>query len=127
LGILDEKRRRTSCQRQAIQIMIGDDNDDAIEAGREIADRCNCDARKGAIEVPMLKSMRVARDDRRFIAMHVIGVIAMTVGMVMSVIMFVTVMMRFVGVIVPMDVRIVAAAVPMMNQAHVTLRPQLAN
>jgi hypothetical protein len=40
------------------------------------------------------------------------------VRMAIFVVVFVTVMVRFVGVIVAMDVRIVSSAVPMMNQAH---------
>ena len=67
----------------------------------------------------MLEPMRIAGDDRRFIAVYVIGVIAVTVRVVMlAVAAFVAVMVRFVGSIVMMDVRIVSSAMPMMNDAH---------
>ncbi len=64
--------------------MVGDCNDCRIEVGCEIADRCDCDAREWAIEVPMLETMRIARDDCGFIAVGVVSVIAVTVGMVIS-------------------------------------------
>ena len=107
--------------------MVGDWTDGAIEVGCDIVDRCDSDAREWAIEVPMLEAMRIACDDCGFIAVGVVGVIAMTVGMVL-VAMFVMVMMvRFAGaIVVTMDVRIVSSAVPMMKQAHVPPRLQLA-
>jgi hypothetical protein len=45
-------------------------------------------------------------------------VIAVTVPMVIFVVVFVIVMVRFIRAVVMMDVRIVSPAVPMMNQAH---------
>jgi hypothetical protein len=98
--------------------MVGDCNDGGIEIGRDIADWCDCDSGEGTIEVPMLEAMRIACDDRCFITVCVVGVIAVTVGLVIFVVVFVMVIVRFVGAIVAMDVRIVSAAVPMMNQAH---------
>ena len=85
----------------------------------EVANWRDCDAFERAIEVPMLEPMRIAGDDRRFIAIYVIGVIAVTVRVVtLAVAAFVAVMVRFVGSIVMMDVRIVSSAMPMMNDAH---------
>jgi len=98
--------------------MLGDRNDGGIEIGCDIADRCNCDAREGTIEVPMLEAMGIACDDCGFIAVYVVGVIAVTVGMVIFVGVFVIVTVRFIRGVVMMDVRIVSSAVPMMNQAH---------
>lgn len=79
--------------------------------------------------MPMLKPMRIADDDRGFIAMYVISVIAVTVRIVTCVVVFVIVMVRFIRRIVMMGVRIVSSAVPMMNQAHDArrLRFQLTN
>jgi hypothetical protein len=79
--------------------------------------------------VPVLKPMRIAYDDRGFIAMYVVSVIAVAVRMVIFVVVFVIVMVRFICGIVVMDVRIVSSAVPMMNQAHDArrLRFQLTN
>lgn len=85
----------------------------------EVANWRDCDALERAIEVPMLEPMRIARDDRGFIAVHVVGVIAVTVRvMMLAVVMFVMVMVRIFGVIVTMNVRIVSSAVPMMDDAH---------
>ncbi len=115
---LDESGRRTGRERQVVQIMVGDCNDGGIEVRCEIADRCNCDAREGTIEVPMLEAMGIACDDCGFIAVCVVGVIAVTVGTVILVVMFVMVMVRFVGAIGTMNVRMVSSAMPMMNYAH---------
>ena len=65
----------------------------------EVANWRDCDALERAIEVPMLEPMRIARDDRRFIAVYVVRVIAVTVRVVMlAVVMFVMRMVRFIGV-----------------------------
>ncbi len=45
-----------------------------------------------SIEVPMLKPMRIACDDRRFVAVCVVGVIAVAVEMVIPVVTFVMVL-----------------------------------
>jgi len=82
----------------------------------DMADWRDCDALEWAIEVPMLEPMWIAGDDRRLIAMRVVSVIAMTVRMLIVVAMFALVMVRFIRRIVVMDVRIISAAVPMMNQ-----------
>jgi hypothetical protein len=70
----------------------------------------------------MLKPMRIAGDNRGLIAIYVIRVIAVTLRMVISVLEFLVLMVRFVGVIVTMDVRIVSSAVTMMDYAHDTDR-----
>jgi hypothetical protein len=92
------------------------------EAGRkvaiEIANRRKRDAFERTIEVPMLKPMRIAGDNRGFIAMYVIRVIAVTLRMVIFVLAFVVVMVRFDGVIVTMDMWIVSSTVTMMDYAH---------
>ncbi len=90
--------------------------------GREIAldvgDWRDCYLREGTIEVPMLEPMRVACNDRGFVTIRVISVIAVTARTVLFVSVFVSVMMRSVPSIVMMDVRVVSSAMPMMNQAH---------
>lgn len=98
--------------------MIGDCNDGRRRIVSDITNWRYCDALEGTIEVPMLKPMRIAYDDRGFIAMYIISVIAVTVRMVIFVVAFVVVMVRFIRGIVMMGVRIVSSAVPMMNQAH---------
>jgi len=94
--------------------MIGDCNDGRRRIVSDITDWRYCDALERTIEVPMLKPMRIAYDDRGFIALYVISVITVTMRMVM----FVIVMVRSIRSIVVMDVWIVSSAVPMMNQAH---------
>ncbi len=84
----------------------------------EVANWRDCDALERVIEVPMLEPMRIACYDRGFIAMYVIGVIAVTVRFVTLVVVFVIVMVRFTRGIAVMDVRMVSSAVPMMNHAH---------
>jgi len=107
--------------------MVGDCNDGRREVGCDIAERCDCDALERTIEVPMLEAMRIACDDCGFIAVGVVGVIAMTVGMVLAAMFVMVMVMRFAGaIVVTMDVRIVSSAVPMMKQAHVPPRLQLA-
>jgi len=64
----------------------------------------------------MLKPTRITCDDRGFIAMYVISVIAVTARTMIFVVVFV--MMRFTRGIVVMDVRMISSAVPMMNYAH---------
>jgi hypothetical protein len=77
------------------------------------------DALEWAIEVPMLEPTRIARDNRRFVAVYVVGVVAVTVRMMMLAVMIVMmVIVPCTGVIVMMDVRIVSSAMPMMNHAH---------
>ncbi len=116
---LDESGRRTGCERQSFQIMVVDYNNDGQRIDSEVANRRNCDARERAIEVPMLEPMWIARDDRGFIAVHVVGVVAVTVRVMMiAVVMFVMVMVRIFGAIMTMNVRIVSPAMPMMNDAH---------
>ncbi len=126
---LDDSGRRTGCQRQAVQIMIDNCKDGRRRIVPDIADWRYCDALERTIEVPMLKPIRIAGDDRGFIAMYVIGVIAVTVRIVTFVVVFVIVMVRLTRGIVEMDVRMVPSAVPMMNHAHDArcLRFQLTN
>jgi hypothetical protein len=108
--------------------MIGDCNDGGRRIVPDITDWRYCNALEGTIEVPMLEPMRITCDDRGFIAMYVISVIAVTVRIVTFVVVFVIVMVRFTRGIVVMDVRMVPSAVPMMNYAHDarSLRFQLA-
>jgi hypothetical protein len=118
---LDESGRRTGCERQAVQMMIDGYDNGGRRIDAEVANWRDCDARERAIEVPMLEPMRIARDHRCFIAVHVVGVITVTVRvMMLAVVMFVTVMVRIFGVIMAMDVRIVSSTMPMMNHAHDT-------
>lgn len=98
--------------------MISKCNDGNREFVYDLADWRGCAALEGTVEVPMLKPMRITRDDRGFIAVHVINVITVTVRMVIFVRVFVTMIVRFIRGIVMMDVRIVSSAMPMMNQAH---------
>ena len=64
----------------------------------------------------MLKPMRIAVDNRRFIAVNVIGMIAVTVRIVTVVL--VVVVVRFTGGIVVMDVRMVSSTMTMIEGAH---------
>jgi len=66
----------------------------------------------------MLKPMRIACDDRRFIAMYVISVIAMPVRLVIFVRVFVVVIVRFTCGIVAMNVRMVSSTMAMIKGAH---------
>jgi hypothetical protein len=66
----------------------------------------------------MLKPMRIARDDRRFIAMYVISMIAVTARMVTSVLVFMLVAVGFTRGIVVMDVRMVSSTMAMIEGAH---------
>jgi hypothetical protein len=66
----------------------------------------------------MLKPIRIARDDRRFIAMYVISMIAVTARMVTSVLVFIIVAVGFSRGIVVMDVRMVSSTVAMIKGAH---------
>ena len=119
---LEGSGRRTSCQWQAVQVMIGDGNDVSRRIIPDSMDRRNCDAFERTIEVPMLQPIRTTCDDRGFIAMHVISVIAVTMPMMTVAVMFVIMMMRL--AVVVMDVRIISSAVPMMNYAHDRARSQ---
>ena len=102
--------------------MINNCNEANRKVVVEIANRRKRDALERTIEVPMLKLMRSAGNNRGLIAMYVIRVIAVTLRMVISVLEFLVLMVRFVGVIVTMDVRIVSSAVTMMDYAHDTDR-----
>ena len=66
----------------------------------------------------MLKPMRIAVDNRRFIAVNVIGMIAVTVRIVTVVLAIVVVVVRFTGGIVVMDVRMVSSTMTMIEGAH---------
>ena len=66
--------------------------------------------------MPVLKPMRITCDDRRFIAMYVISVIAVTARIVTYVLVFVVV--RSTRGIVVMDVRMVSSAMAMIERAH---------
>ena len=66
----------------------------------------------------MLKPMRIAGDDRRFIAMYVISMIAVTARMVTSVLVFMVVAVGFTRGIVVMDVRMVSSTMAMIEGAH---------
>lgn len=66
----------------------------------------------------MLKSMRIACDDRRFVAMYVISMIAVTARMVTAVLVFVVVIVRFICGIVVMNVRMVSSTMAMIEGAH---------
>jgi hypothetical protein len=57
----------------------------------------------------MLKPMRIACDDRRFIAMYVISAIAVTARTVILVLVFVVVMVRCTRGVVVMDVWMVSS------------------
>jgi hypothetical protein len=98
--------------------MVGDCNDGGIEVLCETADGRNCDALEGAIEVPMIEAIGIACDARRFIAMYVISVIAVTARIVTFVLAFVVVVVRFTRGIVVMDVRMVSSAMAMIERAH---------
>jgi hypothetical protein len=66
--------------------------------------------------MPMLKTIRITGDDRRFIAVYVIGMIAVTVRIVTVVL--VVVVMGVTRSVVVMDVRMVSSAVAMIEGAH---------
>ena len=68
--------------------------------------------------MPMLKTMRITGDDRRFIAVHVISMIAVTVRMVTVVLVVVVVVVGVTRGVVVMDVRMVSSAVAMIEGAH---------
>ena len=66
----------------------------------------------------MLEPMRIAGDDRRFITVYVISMIAVTVRIVTVVLVVVVVVVGFTGGVVLMDVRMVSSAVAMIEGAH---------
>src|SRR5277367_6890394 len=68
----------------------------------------------------MLEPMRIAGDDRRFITVYVISMIAVTVRTVtvVLVVVVVVVVMGFTRGVVVMDVRMVSSAVAMIEGAH---------
>jgi hypothetical protein len=98
--------------------MIDNYNDGGGGIVSDVTDWRDCDALKGTIEVPMLKPVRIAYDDRGFIAMYVISVIAVTARMVIFVPVFVVVMVRFTRGIVMMNVRMVSSTMTMIEGAH---------
>jgi hypothetical protein len=66
----------------------------------------------------MLEPMRIACDDRRFIAMYVISMIAVTARIVTSVLVLVVVAARLTRRIVMMNVRMVSSTMAMIEGAH---------
>jgi hypothetical protein len=96
--------------------MIDNCNDGGGGIVSGIADWRDCDGLEVVIEVPVLKPMRIACDDRGFIAIYVISVIAVTARMLIFVLVFVVV--RFTRGIVVMDVRMVSSAMTMIERAH---------
>ena len=64
----------------------------------------------------MLKPMRIAGDDRCFIAVYVVGVVAVTVRIVTVVL--VVVVVGFTRGVVVMDVRMVSSTMAMIEGAH---------
>jgi len=76
----------------------------------------DCDALERTIEVPMLKPMRIAGDDRRFIAVYVISMIAVTARTVTDVL--VVVALGFTRGVVVMNVRMVSSTMAMIEGAH---------
>ena len=98
--------RRTGCEWQASQVTLDDCDKGGREITLDIGDWRYCYALEGTIEVPMLEPMRIACDDRGFVAMSVISVIAVTLRNVFFVIVFVLAMMRFIRGIVTLDGRV---------------------
>jgi hypothetical protein len=68
--------------------------------------------------MPMLEPMRIACDDRGFVSMRVISMIAVTVRTVLFVIVLVLVMVRFIRCIVMMDVRMISSDMTMIEGAQ---------
>jgi hypothetical protein len=66
----------------------------------------------------MLKPMRITGDDRRFVAVHVISMIAVTARMVTAFLVFVVVVVEFTRGVVAMDVRMVSSTMAMIEGAH---------
>jgi len=66
----------------------------------------------------MLEPMRIAGDDRRFITVYVISMIAVTVRIVTVALVVVVVVVGFTRGVVLMDVRMVSSAVAMIEGAH---------
>lgn len=98
--------------------MVGDCKDGDWRILPDITDRRDCDGLEGTIEVPMLKPMGITCDDRRFIAMYVISVIAVTARIVTFVLVLVVVVVRFTRGIMVMDVRMISSAMVMIERAH---------
>ena len=94
--------------------------DDRKDSDRQIVPKLtalrDCDALEGTIEVPMHKPMRIACDDRRFITIYVISMIAVTARIVALIFAFVVVGLTR-GIVV-MDVRMVSSAMLMIEDAH---------
>jgi hypothetical protein len=66
----------------------------------------------------MLKPMRIAGDDRRFIAVYVISMIAVTARVVTVVLVVVVVVVGLTRGVVVMDVRMVSSTMAMTEGAH---------
>ena len=66
----------------------------------------------------MLKPIRIAGDDRRFIAAYVVSMIAVTARIVTVLLVFVVVVVGFTRGIVVMDVRMVSSTMAMIEGAH---------
>jgi hypothetical protein len=66
----------------------------------------------------MLKTMRIAGDDHRFIAVNVISMIAVTVRIVTVVPVFAVVVVKFTRGVVVMDVRMVSPTMAMIKGGH---------
>ena len=71
----------------------------------------------------MFKPMKIAVDDRRFIAVNVIGMIAVTVRIVTVVL--VVVVVGFTRGVVMMDVRMVSSTMAMIEGAHYITKARL--
>ena len=66
----------------------------------------------------MLKPMRITGDDRRFIAVYVVSMIAVTPRIVTVVLMFMVMVVGFTRGVVVMDVRMVSSTMAMIEGAH---------
>src|SRR5271163_3640702 len=66
----------------------------------------------------MLEPMRIAGDHRRFIAVYVISVVAVTARIVNAVLVVVAVVVGFTRSVVVMDVRMVSSTMAMIQGAH---------
>ena len=66
----------------------------------------------------MLKPMRITGDDRRFIAVYVVSMIAVTARIATVVLVFMVVAVGFIRAVVMMDVRMVSSTMAMIEGAH---------
>ena len=76
--------------------------------------RSDRDPLETIVEVPVSQLVRISLDDRRLTSMRIIGVMAVAV---MTVMVFVVIMI-IVVVMMVMDVRMVSAAMAMIDRAH---------